>query len=207
VIVNVNGVPVTIAGGLATWRTRTLEVDVDGAPNAYGPDDSSALDALANAGHSGNWWALATDTGLSSGTPLVQGDGDPFPGYYIAETALADHAKPQSDPTRYLDARVVPYLSVPVTLLHAGIGKGDLGVLEWLGKRIGIIVGEVGPGCEEASLAVHIALGFDPQRDRPRHHLIGSPVQASVTIFCGSAQSPVWPVADVNATALALADS
>lgn len=204
-IVDVRGVPVTFSGGLATWTTRMLEVDVDGAPNAYGPDDSKALDALANAGRPGDWWALVTNTGEPTGTPIVQGPGDPYPGMYIAETAVRNRLKSPRDPSSYIDACVVPYLSVPLSLLHAGIGKGDFGVLDWQGKRLGFIVGEFGPGCEEVSFAVHVALGFDPQRNRPHRHLVGSPVQAKIAVFCGSARFPSWPVDDVNAEALVIA--
>jgi hypothetical protein len=40
-----------------------LAVDADGAFRAYHPDDRRGLDTIAHAGHPGNWWALATDTG------------------------------------------------------------------------------------------------------------------------------------------------
>lgn len=57
-----------------------LAVDADGAFRAYHPTSHLGLDALVNAGHPGHWWALATDTGKTSGHPVVQGRGDPAPG-------------------------------------------------------------------------------------------------------------------------------
>lgn len=64
-----------------------MAINADGAPDAYHPDDIGT-DALANAGHPGNWWALVTHNGKRSGNPIVQKAGDPNPGYYIAMTAL-----------------------------------------------------------------------------------------------------------------------
>jgi hypothetical protein len=43
----------------------------------------------------------------------VQGPNDPFPGFYVAATSLADKTKKRGDPTRYVDARKVPYLAWP----------------------------------------------------------------------------------------------
>jgi hypothetical protein len=55
-----------------------LMIDADGAYHAYHPDNRSGLDYLGNAGHPGNWWALVTNNGQPSGSPLVQTD-DTFP--------------------------------------------------------------------------------------------------------------------------------
>ena len=55
--------------------------DADGDPRAYHPKGSPpGLDYLANAGHPGNWWALATDNGKPNGRPIIQGPNDPAPG-------------------------------------------------------------------------------------------------------------------------------
>ncbi len=61
-----------------------LMIGADGTYHAYHPDGSSALDYLGNAGQPGNWWALVTDNGQPSGTPLVQTDANPAPGFYIS---------------------------------------------------------------------------------------------------------------------------
>jgi hypothetical protein len=88
-----------------------LAVDADGAFRAYHPTSRLGLDALVNAGHPGNWWALATDTGKTSGHPVVQGKDDPAPGYYVSMTSLYDATNlNERDPRRYVDAAKIPYV-------------------------------------------------------------------------------------------------
>src|SRR5271165_3204735 len=65
-----------------------MQIDADGSPRAYNPVSSKGLDALGNAGRPGNWWALATVNGKSSGKPVIQGPSDPAPGFYVSTTAL-----------------------------------------------------------------------------------------------------------------------
>jgi hypothetical protein len=61
-----------------------MDVDVDGAPNAYGPPGKPTLDVLGNAhylerGDQAIVGYLVDDRGK----PILQGPKDPFPGYYI----------------------------------------------------------------------------------------------------------------------------
>jgi hypothetical protein len=49
-----------------------MAIDADGALRAYHPNDRSGLDALAHAGHPGNWWALVTDNGKPTGVLLCR---------------------------------------------------------------------------------------------------------------------------------------
>lgn len=86
-----------------------MTVDADGAPKAYHPEDIG-LDSLDNAGHDGEWWALATD---ENGDPVIQGDDDPAPGYYVSMTALTDETKEETDPRAYVDATKIPYIVLP----------------------------------------------------------------------------------------------
>src|SRR5262249_26952383 len=74
----------------AFFYTAGLAIDADGAFRAYNPHDVLGLDSLAHAGHPGNWWALVTDNGRPSGHPVVQGNSDPAPGFYVSATALYD---------------------------------------------------------------------------------------------------------------------
>ena len=67
-----------------------LAVDADGAFRAYHPTNRLGLDTIVHAGHPGNWWALATDTGETNGRPVLQGERDPAPGYYVSITSLYD---------------------------------------------------------------------------------------------------------------------
>jgi hypothetical protein len=87
-----------------------MTIDADGAPKAYHPDDITGLDSLDNAGGDGEWWALATD---ENGDPIIQGENDPAPGYYVSMTALTDETKEETDPRRYVDATKIPYIVLP----------------------------------------------------------------------------------------------
>ncbi|MEG4594980.1 glycoside hydrolase family 75 protein [Microcoleus sp. F8_C2] len=87
-------------------------IDADGLPNAYNPDDTS-LDNLEHVGESGNWWGIVTDNGEPDGEPVVQGDDDPYLGYYISRTALEDETKDETDPRRYVDSTKIPYIVLP----------------------------------------------------------------------------------------------
>ncbi len=100
------------SGQSAFFFKAGMKIDADGAPAAYHPDDKG-LDDLENAGDPGDWWALVTDTGEPDGEPIIQGDDDPAPGYYISRTALEDETKDRTDPRRYVDATKIPYIVLP----------------------------------------------------------------------------------------------
>ena len=71
--------------------THRMDVDVDGAPNAYGPAGKPALDFLLNAHYINR--ADKPIVGYlmdEHGRPILQGPNDPFPGYYISQTACTD---------------------------------------------------------------------------------------------------------------------
>src|SRR4051794_29540973 len=61
--------------------TVSLAIDVDGAPNAYGPDDSKALDyklnARVGAKPTGKIVGYRTKTVGGKQVPIVQGSADP----------------------------------------------------------------------------------------------------------------------------------
>jgi Fungal chitosanase of glycosyl hydrolase group 75 len=109
---------------IAFFFKSGLAIDADGAFRAYHPNDRLGLDSLAHAGHPGNWWALVTHNGKTSGHPVVQQRSDPAPGYYVSTTALYDPDNPnQSDPHRYVDAATVPYIALhPKALKYARLG-------------------------------------------------------------------------------------
>lgn len=105
--------------------TSGMTIDADGAPNAYN-SENTGLDDLANAGAPGHWEGILQD---KSGSPLVQGPEDPYPGYYISCTSLADWSKAPNDPTRFVDASKIPYIVLPGDVARAaGTWPGDLGV-------------------------------------------------------------------------------
>lgn len=120
-----------------------MTVDADGAPNAYHPDDTG-LDALSNAGIPGQWNGIVTD---DDGSPLIQRDGDPFPGYYISCTSLSDHSKRSNDPNRYVNASKIPYITLPQEVADAARAQlGDFAVVMNLrnGKSSFAIYADIG---------------------------------------------------------------
>jgi hypothetical protein len=100
----------------ALFFVSDMMIDADGAPNAYHPDNTG-LDELANAGMPGHWNGIVTDR---DGDPLIQQDGDPFPGYHVSCTSLEDENKPFNDPTRYVDATTIPYVVLPDDVAEKG---------------------------------------------------------------------------------------
>jgi len=103
-----------------------MTIDADGSPNAYNPENTG-LDDVANAGEPGHWDGILQD---ADGNPLVQGPDDPFPGYYISCTSLADRTKRPLDPTRFVDASRIPYVVLPREVaFQSGTRLGDFAVV------------------------------------------------------------------------------
>src|ERR1700722_6191610 len=115
-----------LPGSRAFFYEAGMTIDADGAPNAYHPDNSG-LDDLANAGTPGRWEGLAKD---ANGKPYIQGQDDPFPGYYVSETALADRSKAVNDPARYVDASRIPFIVLPgIMARELGARVGDFAIV------------------------------------------------------------------------------
>jgi len=126
-------VPLATVGSVTVWRQEGhpnavlfrsgMTIDVDGAPRAYHPHDSGALNRLSGAGRPGHWWALVT----KDGEPVVQGSADPAPGYFVSMTSLQNSTFPVTDSRRYVDAATIPYVALPEALTAAGqVHLGDL---------------------------------------------------------------------------------
>jgi hypothetical protein len=196
--ITIHGRPVAVTSTEVIY-TAGMAIDFDGCPNAYAPIGfGSPLDALANAGKPGRWWGIVTDTGNPDGEPLVQIPGDPFPGYYIATSALNDPAFSRIDPRRYVDGRTVPMMSIPIELLHQGVRVGDLALVTRLGKGCFAIVGDDGgAGLGEGSPALADALGVPSGR----HGGCGSGVTYRIRL--GTRANPAWP-RDVAADAVGI---
>ena len=150
----------------AIFYKSGLAVDADGAFRAYHPDDRLGLDALVHAGHPGNWWALVTDNEKRSGRPVLQGERDPAPGFYVSTTALYDADNPNvRDPRRYVDAQAIPYVVLhPRALRFAHLGDFAMVVNLENGKTAAAIVAdESAPNVRvgEGSMALAKALGVD----------------------------------------------
>ncbi len=141
-----------------------MAIDADGAPNAYSPDDTG-LDELANAGVPGDWNGIVTDR---NGNPLIQEAGDPFPGYYISSTALADETKEFIDPTGYVDASKIPYVVLPEDVAERGGAQlGDFAAVVNLrnGKSSYAIYADIGTmGEGSIALADNLGIKSDARR-------------------------------------------
>jgi hypothetical protein len=150
-----------LSGNPAFFYESGMTIDADGAPNAYHPDNTG-LDDLANAGTPGRWEGLAKD---ADGEPIIQGPNDPFPGYYVSATALADRSKPANDPTRYVDASKIPFVVLPGGMARQlGARPGDFAAVfnQRNGKSSYAIFGDVGPADRigEGSMALAENLGI-----------------------------------------------
>jgi hypothetical protein len=137
--------------------TQRMDVDVDGAPNAYGPPGKRTLDILLNAHYlnrsNKQIVGYLTD---EHGLPVLQGPKDPFPGYYISQTAFADPANQnERDPRRYVDASKINYVVRGNFARRHGVKVGDFVSVysRRTRKSVFAIVGDTGnPTGDEGSL-------------------------------------------------------
>jgi hypothetical protein len=146
-----------------------MNVDVDGAPNAYGPKGKKTLDILkhayapAESGRPGEVVGFMTE--YDGGPPTVQGPHDPYPGYYVSQTDFADKENPRKeDPRRYVDASRVNYVVQGGVARRSGVQLGDFVRVYSCrtGRTAWAIVGDSGnESGAEGSLALVRALGYD----------------------------------------------
>ncbi|HKV47256.1 MAG TPA: glycoside hydrolase family 75 protein [Candidatus Acidoferrales bacterium] len=153
-----HNVPIwSLGDGSAVMFSSGMTIDADGAPNAYNPDNTG-LDDLANAGMPGHWDGIVT----RHGEPFVQGSDDPFPGFYVSQTALVDWSKEMTDPARYVDASKIPYVVLPEGLSRQfGARLGDFAVVVNMrrGVAANAIFADIGT-LGEGSIALADALGI-----------------------------------------------
>ena len=105
---------------------KRMDVDVDGAPTAYGPPGMRTLDRLKNAHTMGDMDAPIVGFILEHGKPVVQGPDDPAPGYYVSQTAFEDDSLPEHDPRRYVDATKISYVVLGDEARRRGARVGGL---------------------------------------------------------------------------------
>lgn len=158
-------------------------VDGDGASGQFGGTPCYApasykgptLDLLANAGCPGNWYGVVTD---DSGTPIIQGPGDPCPGAYISTTSLMlmdanGKPFPACSPFAYVDSTTVPFMVVPPMIIRgvAGVVLGCRCVVTNTrnGKSVEGVVADGGPANHlgEISVACAKAIGIPVGRKYP----------------------------------------
>ena len=145
-----------------------MNVDVDGAPNAYGPPGKKALDvdkharAPKESPHPGEIVGYMTE--YEGGPPTVQGPHDPYPGYYVSQTDFADKSITRmEDPRRYVDAARINYLVQGRVAKQNGVQLGDFATAYSCrtGRTAFAIVGDSGnESGAEGSLALVQNLGY-----------------------------------------------
>ena len=182
------------SGNQAFFYEAGMTIDADGAPNAYHPDNTG-LDDLANAGSPGRWEGLAKD---ADGEPFIQGPEDPFPGYYVSATALADRSKPVNDPARYVDASKIPFIVLPGGMARQlGARPGDFAVVfnPRNGKDSYAIFGDVGPfdriGEGSVALAENLGIRSDARNGGARWGIL-------YLVFPGSGNGRPRTIEEIN---------
>lgn len=192
------GIPIWQShGSSAFFFEAAMYIDADGAPNAYHPENRG-LDDLSNAGEPGYWPGLAKD---ESGNPIVQGPEDPFPGYYVSETALADRSKSLADPSRYVDASKIPYIVLPGFFARQlGARPGDFAVV-WNKRNAKIsyaIFADIGPagslGEGSMALAENLGIWSNPRRGGTRSGIV-------YLVFPDSGNHRPRPLEEINTAA------
>ena len=147
--------------------THRMDVDVDGAPRAYGPSGSDALDDLRNAHTMGRLEAPIVGYLLEAEPPhrpVVQGPRDPAPGYYVSQTSFEDESiENERDPRRYVDATKINYVVLGNEAHKKGARLGDFVAVysKRTHRSVFGIVGDSGnPSGDEGSLHLLQALGY-----------------------------------------------
>jgi len=145
-----------------------MTIDVDGAPNAYGPDDSQALDFELNA-HTGDppkktnpvvGYITKNDDGH---TPVIQGSNDPYPGFFISTSAFQHPTRDRIDPRKYCNAAKINYVVRGRAAYDKGVRVGDFVVVHSKrhNKTAFGVVGDTGNSKgSEGSLALAQNLGY-----------------------------------------------
>ncbi|MBS7456928.1 glycoside hydrolase family 75 protein [Coralloluteibacterium stylophorae] len=172
-----------------------MHVNPDGAPDAYHPDDIGTVHLCNGMSVGGtcaggaSWKAqcmadyrAARAAGFTpstpicffamarrDGVPVVQGEDDPRPGYFVSTTALAQPGADRMRPSGYVDSNTVPFAVIPSTWPRAprfGVGLGDFGYAFRAGSDHAspLVVADLGPARKlgEGSIALLQALGHDP---------------------------------------------
>ena len=155
-----------------------MSVDVDGAPNSYGPDNRKALDFELNA-HVGvrKSGAIVGYFLDKHGKPIIQGNDAPAPGFYISKTGYFDvNNNKETDPRRYVNAAEINYTVLAKSAKDKGVKTGDFCVVHSIknNKTVFAIVGDTGhSNGAEGSLALLQRLGFSVKDGKSAPNISG----------------------------------
>ena len=191
------GSQIRVVKDAVLFTAKELNVDADGAPNAYflnGNGLSYTCDgvvAIENGKRvtpdSGDkdWqkkcnaaWSLAKQTGdyskvaifgfsvdMKTRKPLVQSEGEPFPGTaYISTTTVSIPGTPEGTQRHYVDATKIPYVVLPSSFVRKyKVQPGSLAVVyRPLTDKYAFGIYADGGNLGEASLKLHQDLGNNP---------------------------------------------
>ena len=146
--------------------TVPMSINVDGAPNAYGPENSKALDYELNAhrGAKASGEIVGYLTEADGRTPIVQGPCDPFPGFFVSTTSYSDAKNPRkTDPRKYVNAAEINFVVRASAAKDKGVMLGDICVVHSISKKSTVfaLVADSGNSSgAEGSLALHQRLGY-----------------------------------------------
>jgi peptidoglycan hydrolase-like protein with peptidoglycan-binding domain len=165
VIAEIAGVQVSeLQSGIAVFYRAGMDIDADGSPLAYNPEDTG-LDVNEDAMDGSQWVGVVTD---DAGNPVIQNRSDPAPGFYVSTTSLEDPSQAATSPSRYVDATKIPYIVIP----GGALGRARLGhptiVLDVLtGRRVKGIVADAGPRDKIGESSVFLAAAIMDQPISP----------------------------------------
>jgi hypothetical protein len=145
--------------------THRMDVDVDGAPNAYAPPGKPALDNLVDAHYLNRADRKIVGYLIDEhNRPVLQSPNDPFPGYYVSQTAYSDiRNQNERDPRSYVDASKINYVVRGDVARRRGVKVGDFVAVYSKRTRKSVfgIVGDTGnPTGDEGSLHLLQDLGY-----------------------------------------------
>lgn len=142
------------------------DIDADGSPRAYRPDNRG-LDDLINAkDKDGHFVGILT----KNGEALKQLEGDPSPGNYISTTSYEIQSAPKGTQRRYLNSEKIPFgvVSPKIVLAVAGTILGARMRVSFRNRSVEAMVGDIGPLRKAGEISIRLAelLGIpsDPRR-------------------------------------------
>jgi hypothetical protein len=198
-------------GSEAAYFLSKLEVDADGAPRAYHPQDRTPP---ANAAKAFDWLANLA-SGDQHGTQGQGGAVGPAAGFIISATSLMDVRYPDHDTRRYVDASTIPYVVLPqadfplpaVMALKAGCVVCVVDT--HTGGYSGAIFADVGRAVGEGSIRLAQRLGLTPFSAHRWPKVVGFDGPENnrrflYLVFPDATVPPPWPVDDIQKMADAL---
>ena len=176
-----------------------MEIDADGAPNAYHPDDIG-IDFLTNSGYPNkSWWSsvLVPDPNNPS-RAYTQTSGE-FAGYFVSKTSLQNKAEAVTNPARYVDARNLPYLVLPGSFYQMkGTGRlGDPGYAINLssGEHTSFVVADIGPSnARLGEVSIALAEGLGGKNVSPRDGAGIPQGKMLYIVFPYASRNHSWPL-------------